>query len=65
MSAGMMMIAVVSDEAIAQMLADNEGVAAEREHYRHLYLRTLEQCRKLKLGLLGPKSDGSAPTTLS
>jgi hypothetical protein len=54
----------VSEEAIAQMLADNERLVAdnerlatEREHYRELYLRTLEQCRKLELGLLGQKSE--------
>ena len=59
MSLDMMMTTLVSDEAIAQMLADNERLAAEREHYRELYLRTLEQCRKLELGLLGQKSERS------
>jgi transposase len=54
----------VSEDAIAQMLADNarfvaerDQAVAEREHYRELYLRTLEQCRKLELGLLGQKSE--------
>jgi hypothetical protein len=37
---------------------DVERLAAEREHYRELYLRRLEQCRKLELGLLGQKSEG-------
>jgi hypothetical protein len=30
---------------------------SEREHYREVYLRTLEQCRKLELELLGQKSE--------
>jgi transposase len=33
------------------------GSVAACEHYRELYLRTLEQCRKLELGLVGPKSE--------
>jgi hypothetical protein len=41
--------------------ADNERLAAEREHYRELYLRTLEQCRKLELGLLGQKAERLSP----
>jgi transposase len=67
----MMMSIGVSDEAIAQMLADHARVVVERdqvtverdlavgerEQYRELYLRTLEQCRKLELGLVGPKSE--------
>ena len=45
------------DEELAALRADNDRLSAEREHYRELYLRTLEQCRKLELGLLGPKSE--------
>jgi hypothetical protein len=36
-------------EEVAALRADNERLAAEREHYRELYLRTLAQCRKLEL----------------
>ncbi|MCC7105426.1 MAG: IS66 family transposase [Chloroflexi bacterium] len=32
-------------------------MAAEREHYRELYLKAMEQCRKLELGILGPKKE--------
>jgi transposase len=34
-----------------------EKVVAEREHYHQLYMQALEQCRKLELGILGPKSE--------
>src|SRR5215831_19135221 len=34
-----------------------EKVVAEREHYHQLYLQALEQCRKLELGIVGPKSE--------
>lgn len=37
-----------------QLLAENQRLAEEREHYRDLYLATLEKCRKLELGLRGP-----------
>src|SRR5262245_45315618 len=40
-----------------RLVADNERLATEREHYRELYQRTLEQCRKLEIGLLGQKSE--------
>ena len=36
---------------------DYEKVVEEREHYRELYLKTLEQCRKLELGVVGQKSE--------
>src|SRR6266542_2015938 len=48
-------------EEVAALRADNERLAAEREHYRELYLRTLEQCRKLELGLLGQKAERLSP----
>src|SRR5271170_1917755 len=44
-------------EELAALRADNERLASENEHYRELYLRMLEQCRKLELGLLGQKSE--------
>ncbi len=44
-------------EELTALRADNERLAAEREHYRELYLRMLEQCRKLELGLLGQKAE--------
>src|SRR3954465_10466253 len=44
-------------QELAELRADNERLAAEREHYRELYLRTLAQCRKLELGLLGQKAE--------
>jgi transposase len=45
------------DRELASLRADVERLAAEREHYRELYLRMLEQCRKLEPGLLGQKSE--------
>src|SRR5262245_23250959 len=44
-------------EEVAELQADVERLTSEREHYRELYLRTLEQCRKLELGLLGQNSE--------
>ena len=46
-----------TDSELASLRADVERLAAEREHYRELYLRMLEQCRKLELGLFGQKSE--------
>ena len=37
--------------------AEIEKLAEERDQYRELYLKTLEQCRKLELGILGQKSE--------
>jgi transposase len=48
-------------EELAELRADNERLAAEREHYRELYLRTLAQCRKLELGLLGQRAERLSP----
>ena len=36
---------------------EREAVAAERDQYRALYLQTLELCRKLELGIVGPKRE--------
>src|SRR5277367_4857923 len=48
-------------EDFAALRADNERLASEREHCRELYLRTLEQCRKLEHGLLGQKAERLSP----
>jgi hypothetical protein len=47
----------VSDEQAAELIAKYEKAVEEREHYRELYLQTLEQCRKLEQGIVGPKSE--------
>jgi transposase len=62
--------AATSIEAkLAELSARVESLAAEREQYRKLYLQMLERCRKLELGLLGPKrerlSGGDAQLTMS
>lgn len=44
-------------DEVADLKAQNAQLAEEREHYRELYLQTLEQCRKLELGVLGQKSE--------
>lgn len=58
---------VERDRAVAEQVriaAERERIAAERnkavadrDHYRELYLRMLEQCKKLERGILGPKSE--------
>src|SRR3954462_2698273 len=50
-----------TSEEVAQLRADNERLAAACEHYRELYLRTLAQCRKVELGLLGQKAERLSP----
>jgi transposase len=47
----------VLDDALAQLKAQNEKLVEERDGYRELYLKTLEQCRKLEQGILGQKSE--------
>jgi hypothetical protein len=39
------------------LAAEREALAAERDEYRKLYLQMLERCRKLELGLAGPKRE--------
>ena len=41
--------------------AEYEKVVGEREQYRQLYLKMIEQCRKLELGLLGQKAERLSP----
>ena len=51
------------------LAAEREVLAAERDGYRKLYLQMLERCRKLELGLVGPKrerlSESDAQLTMS
>lgn len=42
---------------LEQIAADRDKAVSDRDHYRELYLKTLEQCRKLELGILGQKSE--------
>jgi transposase len=50
--------AAASIEAkLAELSARVDAVAAERDQYRALYLQTLELCRKLELGIIGPKRE--------
>jgi hypothetical protein len=51
----------VVDESIAQLETQLERALAERDHYRELYLRTLEQCRRCAARL----ADGSAIARLA
>ena len=37
------------------LAVERQAVAAERDQYRALCLQTLEICRKLELGIVGPK----------
>ena len=62
--------ATASIEAkLADLSARVDSLAAERDQYRKLYLQTLELCRKLELGIIGPKrerlSEGDAQLTMS
>jgi hypothetical protein len=48
------------DSLIAErdrLLGERDRLLGERDYYRELYLKALEQCRKLELGLLGQKSE--------
>jgi transposase len=47
----------VSDEQAALLIAENKRITEELEHYRELYLQTLEKCRKLEQGIVGQKSE--------
>ena len=51
-------------ERLAAALAQ---LSADREHYRDLYLAAIEKCRKLELGIIGPKSEklGASDAQLS
>lgn len=45
------------EERIAELLADNQKIAAERDGYKKLYLETLELCRRLERGIVGQKRE--------
>jgi hypothetical protein len=51
---------VLVDESVPK--AEYEKVVEEREQYRELYLKALEQCRKLELGILGQKRERLSPS---
>src|SRR5688572_3270771 len=59
----------VSDvDDVSALRAEIETLTADREHYRELYLKALEQCRKLELGIVGAKSEklgGEAQLTMA
>jgi hypothetical protein len=46
---------VLDDQRVPRV--EYEKVVEERDGYRELYLKMLEQCRRLELGLLGQKSE--------
>jgi hypothetical protein len=63
---------VISDDYGARVLVDEsvpkaeyEKLVEERDQYRELYLKTLEQCRKLEQGILGQKSERRRQTRRS
>lgn len=47
----------MSDDEAARLIAENQRLIEEREHYRDLYLQTLAHCRKLEQGIVGQKSE--------
>jgi transposase len=49
--------AVVDDESVVLPKLQYDQLVEERAQYRELYLKMLEQCRKLELGILGQKSE--------
>jgi transposase len=61
--------AISIETKLAELSARVDAVAAERDQYRALYLKTLELCRKLELGIVGPKrerlSESDAQLTMS
>jgi transposase len=46
---------------IEALTAERDHVAVELDEYRKLYQQTLEQCRKLELGIVGPKRERLSP----
>ncbi|MGH2878639.1 MAG: IS66 family transposase [Solirubrobacteraceae bacterium] len=49
------------DAKLTELSARVDALAAERDQYRALYLQTLEICRKLELGIVGPKRERLSP----
>ena len=55
--------ATTSIEAkVAELSARLDSLSAERDQYRALYLQALELCRKLELGIIGPKRERLSPS---
>jgi transposase len=52
---------VSSDENVVLPKGQYDKLVDDREHYRDLYLSTLERCRKLELGILGQKAERLSP----
>jgi transposase len=54
---------------LAELRAKVDALEAERDRFRDLYLQMLEVCRKLEVGIVGPKrerlSDNDAQLTMS
>lgn len=48
-------------DELETLRSENARLQSESEHYRELYLKTLEQCRKLERGILGQKSERLSP----
>jgi hypothetical protein len=44
------------EATLAAATEAHDRVAVERDRYRELYVKQLELCRKLELGILGQKS---------
>lgn len=49
--------AVDYEAHLSELREKVDALAAEREHFRKLYLDMLEVCRKLELGIVGPKRE--------
>jgi transposase len=61
-------VAASFDTKLADLSARVDALTTERDEYRKLYLQTLEICRKLEMGIAGPKrerlSDSEAQLTM-
>jgi transposase len=49
--------AVDYEAHLSELREKVDALVAEREHFRKLYLEMLEVCRKLELGIVGPKRE--------
>jgi transposase len=48
-------------DRLTELSARLDALTAERDEYRRLYFQTLEACRKLELGIVGPKRERLSP----
>lgn len=55
-------VAASIEAKLAEMNVRLEALATERDEYRRLYLQAMELCRKLELGLIGPKRERLSPS---